>query len=99
MSLVVLGERVHRAHGLTVQVDEGKRVVALDPYDLLQVAVPQLQEPLAILRQEPVRLLVVGRIVRAALPPGVAPVHHLGARHETELLTKVFRPEIGRAHV
>jgi len=92
MRLVVLVERVHPAHWLSTEVDKGKRVATVDTRDLLQVTVPELQEPLAIFWQEPVRLLVVGRVMRTAFPAGMAPVHQLIARHKAELLGKVFRP-------
>src|SRR5258706_14595984 len=92
VGLVVLGERVHRADRLAVQVDEGEGMATLNACDLLQVAVPQVQEPLAILWQEPVRLLVIGRIVHATLPAGMPSAHQLSAGNEAELLGEILRP-------
>jgi hypothetical protein len=48
--LVVLGERVHGADWRAVQVDEGEGMVALGARNLFEIAVPDVQEPLAILR-------------------------------------------------
>ena len=91
MRLVVLRERVYRANRLPVQVDEGKGMVTLDACDLFEITGPEMQEPFAILRQEPVRLLVVRRIVGAAFPAGMTAIHQFCSRGKTELMGKVFR--------
>lgn len=89
--LVVLGKRVHSTDRVAAKVDESEGMVAFDVRYLLQVGVPQVQEPLAIFWQEPICLLVVRAIVRTAFPAGVTAVHQVSARCETELVGKIFR--------
>src|ERR1700741_1544320 len=90
MGLVVLGERVHVPDWLAVQVDEGERMVAFDARNLFEVAMPEMQKPLAILRQEPVRQLVVGGIVSTTFPTGMLTAHLMITGNEAELLCEIF---------